>query len=142
MTENRTKITIAIIGLIGILGGAFFANWDKIFQPSPEPLPAPSPEPTPTPPEYSEYIHKPPHEQPPHEVPDEIPQRIEYLQRDLENNERETIKAHEEIERLRPFLQTDRDAQQAIDNQEKWLKDLEMQRNQVERGIQRLRERR
>jgi hypothetical protein len=32
-SENSTKIVIAIIGLIGIIGGALFANWDKIFPP-------------------------------------------------------------------------------------------------------------
>ena len=138
MTENKTKITIAIIGLIGILGGAFFANWDKVFPP----LLPPSPEPYPTPPENGEYIHKPPHEPAPNNEKAEILQRIEELQWDLENNERETMKAHEEIERLKPFLETDRDAQQAIDNQERWLEELEMSRNQVELEIQGLRERR
>ena len=29
---HRTQIIIAIIGLVGVLGGAFLANWDKIFQ--------------------------------------------------------------------------------------------------------------
>lgn len=28
---SKTQITIAIIGLIGVLFGALFANWDKIF---------------------------------------------------------------------------------------------------------------
>lgn len=27
----RTQIIIAIIGVVGVLGGAIFANWDKIF---------------------------------------------------------------------------------------------------------------
>ena len=27
----RTEIIIALIGLIGVLGGALFANWDKVF---------------------------------------------------------------------------------------------------------------
>ena len=34
MSENityRTQIIVAIIGVIGVLGGAFLANWDKIF---------------------------------------------------------------------------------------------------------------
>ena len=123
MTENKTKITIAIIGLIGILGGAFFANWDKIFPP------------VPIPPENGENNHEP--------APNgEHDENLQKLEKDLENNDREQIRVREELEQLRTFLETDRDAQQAIDNHEKWLKDLEMQRNQVERGIQRLRERR
>src|SRR5438876_240919 len=28
---NRLQITLAIIGLVGVLGGAVIANWDKIF---------------------------------------------------------------------------------------------------------------
>lgn len=35
-TAQKTQIIIAIIGLIGILGGALFANWDKIFASKPE----------------------------------------------------------------------------------------------------------
>jgi hypothetical protein len=27
----RTQIIIAIIGVVGVIGGALFANWDKIF---------------------------------------------------------------------------------------------------------------
>lgn len=30
--RSRPEIIIAIIGLIGILGGALFANWDKVFR--------------------------------------------------------------------------------------------------------------
>ena len=30
---SKTQIIIAIIGLIGVLCGALFANWDKIFSP-------------------------------------------------------------------------------------------------------------
>ncbi len=31
--SSKTQIVLAIIGLIGILGGALFANWDKVFPP-------------------------------------------------------------------------------------------------------------
>jgi len=30
-SENTTKIVVATVGLIGVLGGALFANWDKVF---------------------------------------------------------------------------------------------------------------
>jgi len=134
LTENRTKVLISIIGLIGILGGAFIANWDKIFPPDTQPI-MPMPE---------NGRGKPdtPHEPPSNIEQAEISQRIEELQFDLVNNEREQMKAHEEIERLRPFLKTDKDAQQAIENQERWLEELEMSRNQVEREIEGLHERR
>jgi hypothetical protein len=33
--ENKTQILVAVIGLLGVLGGAVFGNWDKIFKPSP-----------------------------------------------------------------------------------------------------------
>ena len=138
MTENKTKITIAIIGLIGILGGAFFANWDKIFQPSPEPLPSPAP--TPTPPENGEYKHKPPPEPPPKEPHHDFSQQLENLQRELERIDRKQMKAHKEIDRLIPFLETDRDAPQAIENQERWLEELEENRGDVQREIDHLRE--
>ena len=121
MTENKTKITIAIIGLIGILGGAFFTNWDKIFPPDP------------IPPENGENNHEP--------APNgEHDENLQKLEKDLENNDREQIRVREEIERIRPMLETDRDAQQAIESQERWLKNLEMQRNQIEREIQGLSE--
>jgi hypothetical protein len=32
---SRTQIIVAIIGLLGVLGGAMIANWDKIFSPKP-----------------------------------------------------------------------------------------------------------
>ena len=35
------QVTIAIIGLIGALGTAVFANWDKIFVPDPTATPVP-----------------------------------------------------------------------------------------------------
>ena len=136
MTENKTKITIAIIGLIGILGGAFFANWDKVFPP----LLPPSPEPYPTPPENGEYIHKPPHKPPPNDLHHDFSRQLEELQMELEKNDRQQMEAHQEIDRLRQFLETDRDAQQAIDNQERWLEELEMNMGNVQREIDHLRE--
>ena len=39
--RDKTPITVAIIGVVGILGGAVFANWDKIFPP---PTPSQHPE--------------------------------------------------------------------------------------------------
>lgn len=33
---HKTQIIIAIIGVVGVLGGALFANWDKIFVPNPD----------------------------------------------------------------------------------------------------------
>ena len=33
--NSKTQIIVAIIGLIGILGGALFANWQKVFPPEP-----------------------------------------------------------------------------------------------------------
>jgi hypothetical protein len=30
---SRTQIIVAIIGLIGALGGALIANWDKVYPP-------------------------------------------------------------------------------------------------------------
>jgi hypothetical protein len=35
---SNTQIIIAIIGLIGVLGGALLANWDKIFSPKITPV--------------------------------------------------------------------------------------------------------
>lgn len=31
--SRRTEVTIALITLVGVLGGALFANWDKVFPP-------------------------------------------------------------------------------------------------------------
>lgn len=39
--SHNTQITVAIIGVVGILGGAAIANWDKIFPPA---TPSPGPE--------------------------------------------------------------------------------------------------
>jgi len=33
-TSSRVQIVVAVIGLLGVLGGAVIANWDKIFSPS------------------------------------------------------------------------------------------------------------
>jgi hypothetical protein len=33
-TSSRVQIVVAIIGLLGVLGGAVIANWDKIVPPS------------------------------------------------------------------------------------------------------------
>jgi hypothetical protein len=32
--ENKTQVLVAVIGLLGVLGGGLFANWDKIFKSS------------------------------------------------------------------------------------------------------------
>lgn len=40
--SNKTKIILAVLGLIGGLGGAVIANWDK-FNPKPEQPPMPAP---------------------------------------------------------------------------------------------------
>ncbi len=34
--SHRTQIVIAIIGMMGVLGGALFANWEKVFPSKPE----------------------------------------------------------------------------------------------------------
>lgn len=134
-SENNTKITIAIIGLIGVLGGAFIANWDKIF---------PSPSLSPIHPDNGENEPYIPREPPPKEPnePAEISQRLEELQMKLEDIEHKQMKAHKEVDRLRPFLETDRDAQQAIENQERWLEKLERRRNRVQSEIDHLHEQR
>jgi hypothetical protein len=38
-SNQRIAIAVAVIGVIGTLGAAFIANWDKIFVPSPKPHP-------------------------------------------------------------------------------------------------------
>lgn len=38
-SNSRVAIAVAVIALIGTLGGALIANWDKIFEPSPRPAP-------------------------------------------------------------------------------------------------------
>jgi hypothetical protein len=39
--SHRTEIIVALIGLAGVLGGAIFANWDKLFPPEPKVQPPP-----------------------------------------------------------------------------------------------------
>lgn len=54
--SHRTEIIVALIGLAGVLGGALFANWDKLFpsqdgaKPPVVPAPATTPVPAPSPP--------------------------------------------------------------------------------------------
>ena len=140
-SENRTKVLIAIIGLIGILGGALFANWDKVFPP----LLPPSPEPAPTHlenmPENEPYI---PREPPPKEPNEqaEFSQRLEELQMKLEDIEHKQMKAHENIARLSPMLETDSDLQPVIEKEERWLEKLEMRRKHVQSKIDDLHEQR
>ena len=69
-------------------------------------------------------------------------QQLEELQMELEKNDREMMKAHEVLDRLRPFLETDRDAQQAIENQERLMEELERTRSITQREIDHLREQR
>jgi hypothetical protein len=38
----KVQITVATIGLVGVLGGAMIANWDRIFPPPPSPTPRPT----------------------------------------------------------------------------------------------------
>src|SRR5262249_6560321 len=49
---SKTQIILGVLTLIGVLGGALFANWDKLFhQPSPKPTPPvekKSPDPSPS----------------------------------------------------------------------------------------------
>ena len=136
MTENKTKITIAIIGLIGILGGAFFANWDKIFQPQPAPI-------TPMPvngENKPDRPHEPPHEPPPNNEQAEISQRIEVLRRDLEENERAQMRVREEMDHIRPMLETDSDLPPIMKQHEMYLDELEMDRIRVQREFDYLNE--
>jgi hypothetical protein len=46
-SNQRIAIVVAVIGVIGSLGAAFIANWDKFLVPSPQPPPkidSPSPD--------------------------------------------------------------------------------------------------
>jgi len=36
--SHRTQITLGVLTLIGVIGGAVIANWDKFSKPSPEPV--------------------------------------------------------------------------------------------------------
>lgn len=42
--SHRTEIIVALIGLAGVLGGALFTNWDKIFSPNKQPVPVVGPD--------------------------------------------------------------------------------------------------
>ena len=79
---------------------------------------------------------------PPKVQPDGTARRIEELQSELENNENDQMKARLEIERLRPMLETDRDARRAIEHQERWLEELTMAGKQIEDELNRIREQR
>jgi hypothetical protein len=48
-SSSRAQIWVATIGLVGVLGGAVIANWDRIFPNNPEPSPTPVVTPTPNP---------------------------------------------------------------------------------------------
>ena len=48
-SSHRVTIAVAIIGVMGTLGAALIANWDKVFPPAPQPLPKPAPAPAPRP---------------------------------------------------------------------------------------------
>jgi len=52
MNGSKTQVIVAVLALIGVLGGAVLGNWDKLFHQNPPPMPAPtttpaSPSPTP-----------------------------------------------------------------------------------------------
>jgi hypothetical protein len=47
--ENKTQILVAVIGLLGVLGGAVFGNWDKIFKSPPAQVQSSSPTASPVP---------------------------------------------------------------------------------------------
>jgi hypothetical protein len=47
--ENKTQILVAVIGLLGVLGGAVFGNWDKIFKSSAAQVQSSSPTASPLP---------------------------------------------------------------------------------------------
>jgi len=79
---------------------------------------------------------------PPDVSPNEISGIIEELKRELEKNENDQIRARQGIERIRPLLETDRDAWLALENQEKWLEKLEMNKQHIENELKRLREHR
>lgn len=46
-SNHRVPIAIAIIGVVGTLGAALIANWDKIFPPPPQPVSTVAPAVTP-----------------------------------------------------------------------------------------------
>jgi hypothetical protein len=65
MNNNKTQIIVAALALIGVLGGAIFSNWDKLFDqktgptPGPTVIVTPSPDPTPTIPDGNNSVLKP-----------------------------------------------------------------------------------
>ena len=69
----------------------------------------------------------------------EINARIQELEADIRRIEQDEEKARAEIERLQPFLETDRDAPKAIEKQEKWLHDLANQKREAQDELDRLR---
>lgn len=93
---------------------------------------------TPTPP----IVEPPPGtiHQPPGGPPDEIAGRIEELQRHLENNENEQERTRRGIEHLRTMLETDPDAWRAIQEHERILERLTMERERMEHELGRLHE--
>jgi hypothetical protein len=36
-SNHKTKVTVALLGLLGVLATAVFSNWDKLFPPAPTP---------------------------------------------------------------------------------------------------------
>jgi hypothetical protein len=36
-SNHKTKVTVALLGLLGVLATAIFSNWDKLFPPAPAP---------------------------------------------------------------------------------------------------------
>lgn len=50
MNGSKTQIILGALTLIGVLGAAVIANWDKLFQQNRPPTPIPTPMPSPTPP--------------------------------------------------------------------------------------------
>ncbi|MDL2122183.1 MAG: hypothetical protein LWX51_03665 [Deltaproteobacteria bacterium] len=69
---------------------------------------------------------------------DEITGRIEELQQHLANNENDQEKARRGIEQLRTMLETDPDAWRTIEDQERWLERLTMEREHMEDELRRL----
>ena len=84
----------------------------------------------------------PPREVSPDEVAREVEMRIEELQRELEINENQQMEARLQIDHLRSILETDRDARRAIEQQKRWLEELQTTRQQMEHELNRLREQR
>ena len=43
-SSHRATIAVAIIGVVGTLGAALIANWDKVFTAAPQPVATPAPQ--------------------------------------------------------------------------------------------------